>query len=136
MSPTTRGKEDTTERLADPADYTNMGDFFHSAIAEGKAYVEAEKEYRLLQTYQKVGKAAGGLFGVLLSAGAFLMFLGFGSLALALWLGTLMDSMPLGFLAVCVLYLLTYVIVQHAARDSIRNGFMLNVLNSFYDEKD
>lgn len=136
MNPTTEGNEDNDERPTDPADYTDMGGFLHSALAEGKAYVQAEKEYLMFQVYQKVGKAAGGLFGILLSTVAFLMFLFFGSLALAMWLGAMLSSMPLGFLAVCGLYLLTYVIVHYAARNSIRNGFMLNVLNSIYDEED
>ena len=121
---------------SDPVESADVGDFLEAAVTEGKAYYTAQKEYLTLYSYQKVGKAAGGMFSGLLSAVAFLMFLLFGSVALAIWLGSLMNSLMLGFLAVGGLYLLSFVIVHFLARDAIRGSFMLNVINSFYDDED
>ncbi|MBK9421459.1 MAG: phage holin family protein [Flavobacteriales bacterium] len=121
---------------ADTAEHTDIGDFLNSTMAEGKAYFAAQKDYLELQAYEQVGKAAGGMFSGLLSAVTILMFLLFASVALAFWLGTLIGSTALGFLCVGGIYLLTFLIVHFMVRDSIRSSFMLNVINSFYDDKD
>ncbi|MBP9160311.1 MAG: phage holin family protein [Flavobacteriales bacterium] len=121
---------------ADTAEQADIGEFLNSAIAEGKEYYAARKEHLTLQVYEQVGKAAGGMFGGLLAAVTVLMFLFFASLALSFWLGTVWENTALGFLAVGGIYLVAFLIVHFAARKSIRDSFMLNVINSFYDDKD
>lgn len=130
-----RGGEgyDPGAELTEDAD---IGDFLDAVVDEGKAYYAAQKDYLTLSAHQQVGKAAGSFYGVLLSGVSILMFLLFVSLALAFWLGSLLDSVMLGFLCVGGIYLLIFLILHFIARDSIRNSFMLNVINSFYDEKD
>lgn len=124
--------DDGAELLAD----ADIGDFLDTAVHEGKAYFAAQQEYLTLSAHKHIGKAAGSFFSVLLSAVTILMFLIFSSVALALWLGSLMESVALGFLAVGGAYLLAFLVIHYVARDAIRGSFMLNVINSFYDEKD
>ena len=130
------GSSGTTFAEIDPSEHEHLGEFLDSAVKEGKAYFEAQKEYLTLEYYEKAGKAAGGMFGGLLSAVLVLMFLLFASLGLAYWLGTVMSNTALGFVSVGGVYLLAFLIVHFVARGSIRNSFMLNVVNSFYDDKD
>lgn len=114
----------------------DIGEFLDSAISEGKAYFDAQRDFMELQAYEQVGKAAGGMFSALLSALMILMFLLFASVALALGLGTMMGSLALGFLVVGAIYLLAFVVIHFIVRTSIRDSLMLNVVNSFYDDKD
>lgn len=126
------GTEMPDQELGEGAD---IGDFLDTVVDEGKAYYAAQKKYLTLSAHQQIGKAAGGFFSVLLSSVSVLMFLVFISLALALWLGSLMQSLALGFLTVAGIYLLAFLIIHFVARKAIRGSFMLNVINSFYDEK-
>ena len=123
-------------REAYQAEDSDLGDFFSSAAAQGKDYLAAEKEYLLLSAYEIVGKAAGGLFSLLFSLLAGLMFLLFASVALALWLGSLLASNSLGFLITGGFYLLAFLIMHFVVRNAVRGSIMLNVVNSFFDDKD
>ena len=136
MSHGNNGSTKTHYAAMDPSEHEELGEFIDSAVKEGKAYFSAQNDYLTLEYYEKAGKAAGGMFGGLLSAVLILMFLLFASLGLAYWLGTVMANTALGFVVVGGIYLLAFLIVHFIARDSIRNSFMLNVINSFYDDKD
>lgn len=119
---------------ADTAKDLDIGEFLDSAVSEGKAYFTAQKNYLTLRTHEQVGKAAGNMFAALLGAVTGLMFLLFVSVALACWLGSLLASTALGFLAVSGIYLLAFLLVHFIANGPIRRSFTLNVINSFYDE--
>ena len=136
MSSTIHGADNFEPNPADPAEHKDLGQYFDSLTAEAKAYFATEKAGLTLFVYEKIGKAVGGLVGLIISAIAIVFFVIFASVALALYVGTLVGSSALGFLIVGGLYLLIFVIVHFIARQAIRNSTMLNVINSFYDEND
>ena len=136
MRNTTEGTDEFQPHPIDPADHKDLGQYFDSLAAEAKAYFATEKEGLTLFVYEKLGKAAGGLIGLVISAVAILFFVIFASVALALYIGTLFGSSALGFLIVGGIYLLIFVIVHFVARQAIRDSTTLNVINSFYDEND
>lgn len=136
MRNTTEGTDQFQSHPIDPADHKDLGQYFDSLAAEAKIYFATEKEGLTLFVYEKLGKAAGGLIGLVISAIAILFFVIFASVALALYFGTLVGSSALGFLLVGGIYLLIFVIVHFIARQSIRDSTTLNVINSFYDEND
>ena len=136
MSFTTKGADHFQTNPIDPSEQKDLGQYFDSLAAEAKAYFAKEKEGLTLFIYEKLGKAVGGLVGLIISAIAVLFFIIFASIALSLYLGTLVGSSALGFLIVGGLYLLIFVIVHFIARQAIRDTTMLNVINSFYDEND
>lgn len=136
MSFTTKGTGPSRPHTANPADHNELGEYFDSLRAQAKDYVNTEKKVLTLFIYEKIGKAVGGLVGIVISAIAVILFLVFGSVALALYLGSLLASVALGFLIVAGLYLLVFIIVHFMAHKAIRNSTMLNVINSFYDEND
>ncbi len=136
MSFTTKGADQFQPPSSDPAEHEDLGQYFDSLAAEAKTYFAKEKEGLTLFIYEKIGKAVGGLVGLIISAMAVLFFIIFASIALSLYIGTLVKSSALGFLIVGGLYLLIFVIVHFIARQAIRESTMLNVINSFYDEND
>lgn len=133
-----RHNEDQKDRFegSDDTDDLDIGEFLDSAVSEGKAYFTAQKNYLKLRTQEQVGKAAGNMFSGLLAAVTGLMFLVFGSVALALWIGSSLANMALGFLIVGGIYLVAFLIFRFVTNGPIRRAFTLNVINSFYDEED
>lgn len=133
-----RQHEDRKDRFEGPgqAEDLDFGEFLDSAVAEGKAYFTAQKNYLKLRTQEQVGKAAGNMFSGLLAAVTGLMFLVFVSIALALWIGAALASHALGFLIVGGIYLLAFLVFRFVTNGPIRRAFTLNVINSFYDEED
>ena len=136
MRTTTEGTDPFQPHPSDPAEYKDLGQYFDSLAAEAKTYFATEKEGLTLFVYEKLGKAVGGLIGLVISAISILFFVIFASVALSLYIGTLIESTALGFLIVGGLYLLIFIIVHFIARQAIRDSTMLNVINSFYDEND
>jgi hypothetical protein len=55
---------------------------------------------------------------------------------LAIWLGTLMVHMALGFLIVGGLYLVVFLAFWFIWRGGMKDRFALNIINSFHDDKD
>lgn len=115
---------------------SDIGEFISTAKAQGKEFLEAEKEYLLLRMYEASGRAVGRLSSNLLGVMFGLLFLLFASVALALWLGTLVGNAALGFLITGGIYLLAFLVVHFFARKAIRGAIMLNVINSFYEDED
>lgn len=131
MSQHTNGQHDVHQ-----AEDNDLGDFLSATAEQAKEYVEAERQYLILGICEKVGKAAGSALSQLLSTLAILMVLLFASVALALWIGTMLASNILGFLIVSGIYLVVFLIIHYVARKALRVSVMLNVINSLYDDKD
>jgi|GEM_PF-530697 len=120
----------------DPEDLTDFGDFMDSWLDETKDYIEAQRELVAMTAYQHVAKLSGGLLTGLLIAVLGFGVLAFSSVALAIWLGSLMASMALGFLVVGGIYLLVFLAFWFIWRGGMKDRFRLNIINSFYDDKD
>lgn len=94
------------EHPPDPTPATDFSDFMNGLVVDAKGYILAEKEHLTLQA---TGKAAFLLSkvvrhtAVMVMLAATLLFL---NLALALYLGELLGSLPLGFVIVAGSYLL------------------------------
>lgn len=110
--------------------------FFSTAGAEAKAWWDAQKRYITLRAFEKLGHAAGALLVVVLVAVAASMFLVFASLALAVWLGALMNNLALGFLAVGGIYLVFFLVMQFAMGRWLRQLITLKIINLLYHEEE
>jgi hypothetical protein len=120
----------------EPEELSDIGDFVDSLVAETKEYITVQRELLAMNAYQRVARSAGGLLSGLLAAVLVFGVLAFCSVALAIWLGTLLHSMALGFLAVGGLYLVVFVAFWSIWRNGMKDRFTLNIINSFYDDKD
>ena len=120
----------------DPEELTDIGDFMDSMFDETKEYIEAQRGLLEMSAYQQVAKLAGGLLSGLLVSVLGLGVLLFLSVALALWIGTLLASMALGFLIVGGIYFLVFLGFWFIWRGGMKDRFTLNIINSFYDDKD
>jgi hypothetical protein len=120
----------------DPEDLTDIGKFVDSLVDETKEYIAVQRELLAMNAYQRVAKFAGGLLSGLLVAVLAFAVLAFCSVALAIWLGTLMVNMALGFLIVGGLYLVVFLAFWFIWRGGMKDRFALNIINSFHDDKD
>ena len=119
-----------------PDDLTDILDFMDSLLDETREYIEVLREWWTMNVYQRVAKVTGGLISGLLVAVLGFGVLAFCSIALALWLGSLLGSMALGFLAVGGLCLMAFLAFWFIWRGGMKDRFTLNIINSFYDDKD
>jgi len=119
------GPEDKRyDRYTDPGTgKPDLGLFMEAVAADAKAYFEAQKELTTLAVGEKLGRAVAVLLAVvvliLVLSAAFLM----GSVALSLWLGEVLGSVMLGFLAVAGIYVvlggLFYLLWRAVLRDQV-----------------
>lgn len=121
----------------DPFRETDPGIFFGSFADDAKSYFEAQKEFYALTFSQQVGKLVGGLISNLLAAVLLSATLLFSSIALAIWLGTLVDSSALGFLIVAGIYLVFFLLFRVLWIAGLKNKLMISIINSIHitDEK-
>lgn len=122
----TRGPEDGT-----PPD---LGIFLDQVSNDAKGWVTAQKEYTLLLVSERFGRMSGSLVGMILLmmflAGALFMC----TAALALYLGHVLHSLPLGFVCVGGLYLVLAGLFHLFGRRKIQDLVTLTVINSSRDE--
>jgi uncharacterized membrane protein YobD (UPF0266 family) len=111
-----------------------LGSLLNAAMADAKAYFEAQKELTKLEVSEKIGRAAAyafmGLVVVLLISTVFLM----GSVALSLWLGTLLGSVTLGFLAVAGIYLVLGLLFYWLWNRVLKEKIILAIIRSMHDQ--
>jgi len=110
-----------------------LGELLEAALHDGKAYFHARQEQVKLDVYGKTGAVAGNLLVLLISAVASTLFLVFASLALAVWLGTVMGGLALGLTIVGGAYLLVFLLVFFLARNRIQESVQLHVINLLRD---
>ncbi len=120
----------------DPDELTDIGDFVDSFVDDTKAYIEVQRDLLAMNAYQRIAKFAGGLMSGLFVAVLGAGVIAFCSIALAIWLGTLLASMALGFLAVGGLYFLVFLAFWFIWSSGMKDRFALEIINSFYDDKD
>lgn len=135
-SQTQYARKDNGAATPDPYEIADIGDFLASASTSAKAYLEAEREFLLLTGYQQVAKLLGNLLITLLAGLMITGALLFSSIALAIWLGTLVASTALGFVIVGGIYLVAFLAFWFIWRVGMKQQFALGIINSFYDDKD
>lgn len=96
-----------------------LGSFLKEYTAEVTAYTEARIQLTRITVIEKTAEiAASGSITVTLAALGLIMLLFF-SVALACWIGTLLNSFSAGFALTGLLYLIIFVII-YLRRDKIR----------------
>ncbi len=114
----------------------DFSSFLNGTASDVKGYVAAQKRYLELHFSERAGVLFGRLLAnVVLSAavGFALLFL---NVALALYLGEVLGSAPLGFVIVATLYLLLLGVFRLWWTNGGRDGFVLDRINDFTDTDD
>ncbi len=112
---------------------SGFAEVLDAALEDGKAYVHAKQEQLKLDIYGQAGAMAGGAAIGAVAALAITLFLVFVSMAMAVWLGTLLGGMAWGLLAVGGLYLVLFLTVFFLARRRIQEAIQLYVINLLRD---
>ncbi|HEY0977828.1 MAG TPA: phage holin family protein [Flavobacteriales bacterium] len=120
----------------DPFEIQDFTEFMDSVVGESKQFIDAQKDYYTLVAAEKAAKGAGSALNsvvALVLLGSVLVFF---NIALALWIGELLSSFPLGFLIVGSGYLVIYLIFFLIWKNGFKHRFTLGIINAFYNEKD
>ncbi len=111
----------------------DLGDILSSALEDGMEYAAAQKDFIKLQVSEQAGKVVGNLAGALITVASAVLTVLFASVALAFWLGGLMQSVASGFLVVAGGYLLLLVVFLLFAGKALTRSITLKVINSLYN---
>lgn len=120
----------------DPFLEDDFGTFMKSMVDETKSYLGAQREYYSLLAADRTAKVAGAMVSYVVTAVLVVTVLVFLSVAAALWLGTLLGSIALGFLVMGGFYLLVLLVLLFVWKGGFKHSFTLNILNAMYHEKD
>lgn len=110
--------------------------FLSGSASDVKGYVAAQKRYLELHFSERAGVLLSRLLAnvvLCVALGFALLFL---NVALALYLGELLGSAPLGFVLVAALYLLLLGVFRLWWTNGGRDGFVLDRINDFTDTED
>ncbi|HEV7350506.1 phage holin family protein [Telluribacter sp.] len=99
-------------------------------------YAEARWNVIALQISEKSANAASAVITGLSLAVIGLISLLFVSIALAVWLGDLLNSLPLGFVIVAIIYAIVGGVLFSNRKKWIFIPIMNSILESLYREKD
>lgn len=112
----------------------DLGLFMDAVVDDGKGWLDAQKNYGVLLGSEMVGKLSGTLLVAMVSALFIAAVLVMSSVALAIWLGRVLDDLALGFLAVAGIYLLLTVVFYLIWRHMIRDRITLSIINAAYEK--
>ncbi|MCB0763274.1 MAG: phage holin family protein [Flavobacteriales bacterium] len=115
-------------------DNPDLGLFMDAVVDDAKGWTEAQKNYLTLVASERAGKLSGTLLVAVVSALFVAMVLVMCSLALALWLGEVFNSTPLGFLAVGGIYVVLTIIFYQIWRHILRDRITLSIINAAYEK--
>lgn len=135
-SRTQTGPRSDNGAFPDPEEITDFGELVDSLVTGTREYLHTERDLLAMNVQQRVAVLTGGLLSGVLVAVLGLGVLVFCNLALAIWLGGLLASMALGFLVVGGIYFLVFLAFWFIWRGGMKDRFTLNIINSFYDDKD
>lgn len=110
--------------------------FLSGTANDVRGYVEAQKRYLGLHFSERAGVLLSRLLAKVVLCAALGFALLFLNVALALYLGELLGSAPLGFLLVAALYLLLLGIFHVWWTNGGRDGFVLDLINDLTDTDD
>jgi len=105
-----------------------------AVVDDGKGWLDAQKNYGVLLGSEMLGKLSGTLLVAMVSALFIAAVLVMSSVALAIWLGRVLDDLALGFLAVAGIYLLLTVVFYLIWRHMIRDRITLSIINAAYEK--
>lgn len=123
--------EDPVRRSASEADERPDLNSLLDAVAEdGKGWVEAQKAYTSLIISERLGRVAGMFTSSIPTILFIAIALITGTIALGLWLGKLLGSLPLGFLSVTGIHILLLLCYLLFGRKLVRDRITLDVINA------
>ncbi|MEZ4739411.1 MAG: phage holin family protein [Flavobacteriales bacterium] len=126
--------DDRKDRGPEDGAPQDLGVFLDQVTNDAKGWVQAQKEYTILIASERFGRMSGSLVGMIVLmvflAGALFMC----TAALALYLGQVLGSIPLGFVCVGGLYLLLAGLFHLFGRRKIQDLVTLTIINSSRDE--
>lgn len=114
----------------------DVAEFFLSMSTDAQGWWDAQKRLFTLRAYEKAGHAAGLLLQVLLTSVAVVMIVIFASLALAVWLGNLMNGLAWGLLTVAGMYIVLLLLAHFVIGPKARRLITLRLINSLYDDEE
>lgn len=126
-------KERYARFTRDGEDNPDLGLFMDAVVEDGKGWLDAQKQYATLAGSEKLGKLSGTLLVAVVSALFVAAILVMCSIALALWLGRLMNDMALGFLSVAGIYLVLTIVFYLIWRHMLRDRITLSIVNAVYE---
>lgn len=106
-------------------------DHIEGLSEDAKDYIESSVEYYKLDAYKKTAKATSALLKFFIISGIFLLFFAFLLIAIAIWLGELLDSMYLGFFIVAGVNLLLIIFFSSVGKKLI-DGFVLRLFGEIF----
>ena len=121
------------EQRTDPFDHTDLGDFMESMVGETKDLWAVQKDYYALVASEKAARLSAGLLSSVvlsLAIGSVLIFL---SLAAALYIGSLLHNMALGFLIMAGAFLVVGGCFLLIWRGGTRDRLILRLTNTLYN---
>lgn len=133
----TNGQHPTDEeQVTQEGGELDFSSFLKGSASEVSGYVSAQKRYLQLHLSERAGMLLSRLLANVVLAVAMGFVLLFLNIALALYLGEVTRSMPLGFVLVAALYLVLFGIFQLWWKNGGRDGFLLDRINDFIDNDD
>jgi len=120
----------------DPAPAPDFSDFMQGLVRDAKGYLHAEREHLVMQATEKaavlLSRVVRSTVMVVMLAASFLFL----NLALALYLGELLRSQPLGFLIVAGFHLLLLGGFMLWWSQGGRDRFMIDRINDLDNDED
>ncbi len=114
----------------DRLDFTT---FLDEAISDVKSLVHAQKKLIMMEAADKAATLSAKLIQSVVTAFAALFVLLFLNIALAFYLGELLDSTPLGFVCAAGLYAVIAVVFNLYWKNGGRDSFVIERINDFTD---
>ena len=87
-------------------------------------YIESWAEYYKLRLFKHAMKLSTSLINLLVLGGVFMLFLMFFSFGIGMWLGRLLESMPLGFFIVGCFYLVIFLLILFFGKKHIDKAIL------------
>ena len=112
--------------------FDSLHETSNEAVDRGEKFVRTTKDYYKLKLFLKVSRSTNNLaryFVVGIFVSSALMFF---SIALALFLGNMVDSISLGFVFVGLIYLLM-ALVGYMLRDTLKTQILKILSKRFFD---
>lgn len=116
------------------SDAPDFDDLLGTVMDDTKEWVEGQIAYSKLSGSEKLGKLSGELVVGLILALFICGMLFMCSVALALWLGHVFNSVALGFLSTAGIFLLLGLISYFLFGTWIRNYITLSIINTIHEK--
>ena len=120
--------------FVDPRHITDLGEFMDSFMSTTKTLISTEREYITFLVTKRTAEAARKVAGSLAAFVFYGLAVLLASIGCALWLGSELDNVVLGFGIVAVGYVILGVVFGIAWNGSFGERFITRIINSFHGQ--